>query len=207
MKTCVAVFLMLSICQLLPAQPDTTGKPVTKKSYWLDVGLGWGGQGTALDIGLSYEFIPRRMISVRYSGVMTNDRYYDYLFLIPLASYPAGEDADAYEITYGVLTKGKAGMMNFSAGLSYVKVQSGSGNAPPIGFDLIFTGSTVPGDYELTTSRTVGLALRAQFIPSLRWAGLGISPYLNINPEYAFGSITFQLALGRIRPRVIAPAR
>jgi hypothetical protein len=201
MKTSVTVVLIFGMFQFLCAQPDTTRKHLTKKTYWLDLGLGWGGQGSAIDIGLTYEMVPQRTISVRYSGVVTNHRYYDYLFVIPVANYPGGEDADAYEISYGILGKGKVGIMNLSAGLSLVKIKSGTGDGPPIGFN-VFGGSDRPVDYELTKSNTVGLALRAQFVPSLRWAGLGISPYININPKYTFASMTFQLALGRIKPKL-----
>lgn len=187
------------------AQTDTTRKLVTKRSYWCDLGSGWGGQGTAFNIGFSYEITPKRIMSIHYSGVITRHRYYDYFLFFPTTSYPSGEDAEAFEITYGFLKKGKAGIMNFSAGLSSVKIQSGTGKAPPIrqnGLVALFFGSNLPADYELRESTTIGLALRAQFIPSLRWAGLGISPYVNINPDYTFASISFQLLLGRIRPKV-----
>jgi hypothetical protein len=200
MKTCTATLLMFIACQFVSAQQDTI-KHVAKKSYWFDVGLGWGGQGSAFNLGLSYEIVPKRIISLHYSGVVTNHRCYDYVFFFPIADYPLGEDADAYEITYGVLKKGKAGIMNFSAGLSYVKIQSGGGDGPPIGFDFILTGSSRPVDYKLAKYNTVGLALRAQFIPSIRWGGFGISPYVNINRRYTFASISFQLALGRIKPK------
>jgi hypothetical protein len=183
------------------AQSDADIRLTSKKSYWLDLGVGWGGQGNTFDIGLSYEVKPRRIISFHYTSVVTDRRCYDYFFFIPVADYPLGEDADAYDISYGVLKKGKAGIMTFSAGLSYVKIESGTGNGPPIGFDYLFSGSSRPVDYELQKYSTVGLALRAQFIPSLRWGGLGISPYLNLNPKYTFGSLTIQLAPGRLRPK------
>jgi hypothetical protein len=201
MKTFIVIILILGTYQFACAQTDAGKKRLTKKSYWFDAGLGWGGQGSAQNFGFVYEIAPKRIISVHYSGVMTNHRYTDYLFFIPVASYPAGEDADSYEVTYGYLTKGKFGVMTLSAGLSVVNIQSGSGHGEPLGFDLLIAGSTRPADYKLEKSNTVGLALRAEFIPSLRWAGFGISPSVNINPQYTFASIAFQLALGRMRPK------
>jgi hypothetical protein len=201
MKTYIAIlFILISGCSAF-AQTDAVVKLVPKKSYWFDIGLGWGGQGSAFDIGLSLEVKPKRIISFHYSSVVTNQRCYDYFLFIPVADYPLGEDADSYEISYGVLRKGKAGIMTVTAGLSYLKIQSGTGDGPPIGFDYVFTGSSRPIDYRLAKHNTFGLSLRGQFIPSLRWGGFGISPYLNINPKYTFGSITFQLALGRMRPK------
>jgi hypothetical protein len=201
MKTHLAILLCLITYHSVLAQTETAVTLNSRKSYWFDIGLGWGGQGSAFDIGLSFEVRPKRIISLRYSSVVTNQRCYDYLLFVPIADYPLGEDADAYELSYGMLKKGKAGIMTFSAGLSYLKIQSGTGDGPPVGFDYILGGSSRPVDYKLAKYNTVGLALRAQFIPSLRWGGLGVSPYLNINPRYTFGSITFQLAIGRIRPK------
>jgi hypothetical protein len=201
MKTYIAIVLIFGTFQIVYAQPDSTRKQSPKKSYWLDIGLGWYGQGNAFDIGVSYEVAPKRIISFHYSTVVTSHRYYDYLLFIPVANYPSGEDADTYDISYGSVKKGKAGIVTFSAGASLIKIKSGTGDGPEIGFDWI-GGSTRPVDYKLEKNNTVGLALRAQFIPSIRWAGIGISPYININPKYTFGSLTFQLALGRVKPKV-----
>jgi hypothetical protein len=202
MKTHLVILLSFITYHSVLAQSETSVETLRpRKSYWFDIGLGWGGQGSAFDIGLSFELRPKRIISFHYSSVVTNQRCYDYLFFVPIADYPLGTDADAYDISYGMVKKGKAGIMTFSAGLSYVKIESGTGDGPQIGFDYVFTGSSRPVDYKLAKDNTLGLVLRGQLIPSLRWGGLGVSPYLNINPKYTFGSITVQLAIGRIRPK------
>lgn len=88
-------------------QNDSTAKRADSNSYWVDLGLGWGGQGHAFDIGFSYEVVPQRILSLRYTTVRATERFYDYLFYIPIASYPLGKDAGAVEITYGMLMKGE----------------------------------------------------------------------------------------------------
>jgi hypothetical protein len=200
MKNCIPLLLILA-SQILFAQSDSSKTARTRKSYWVDAGLGWGGQGSAFDIGFSFEITPKRILSLRYSSVFTSSRYYDYSFMIRTADYPAGNDGHAYEVSYGSLRKGRAGIITFSGGLSFVQIEHGSGSGPPIGFDVLLFGSDRPVDYKLEKKNTVGLALRAQFIPSLRWGGLGISPYVQLNPAYTFASLTIQLAMGRLRPR------
>jgi hypothetical protein len=201
MKNSVLLLLVFSTYQICYAQRDTTVNYSHKKSYWCDIGIGWGGQGNSFNVGLSLEITPQRILSIHSSSVLTKSRCHDYLFMIPIADYPLGNDAQSYEITYGLLKKGKAGIMTFSAGLCYVKIEKGTGSGALVGYDL-FGGSTRPVNYHLSTERTVGLALRAQILPSLRSVGLGISPYVIISPEYTFASLTFQLAVGRLKPKV-----
>ena len=186
---------------LLPAQDDSTRKHGYTHSYWVNVGWGWGGQGRALEIGFSYEVAPKQVLSLRYSGVRASERFYDYFFLIPVASYPSGEDAAAAEITYGLLVKGKAGIISLYAGLSLVKIESGTSDGRTGGYDIIILSSDLPDDYRLNESSTIGFVLGAQFTPSLRWGGIGISPCVNINPEYTFARVTIHLALGKMREK------
>ena len=49
----VSAILLLSVLELF-AQNDVVPIKI-KKSYWFDPGLGWGGQGTAFELGFSYE--------------------------------------------------------------------------------------------------------------------------------------------------------
>lgn len=100
-----------------------------------------------------------------------------------------------------MLIKGNEGIVSFSVGLSLVKVQSGTSERYSGGYDLIMLSSDVPDDYQFDESSTVGLVMRAQFMPSLRWGGIGISPYININPKYTFASVTIQVALGKMREK------
>jgi hypothetical protein len=203
MKCFIPVFILLFIInfQYVSAQQDSTVKLRYKKSYWVDIGQGWGGKGSAFNIGISYEIKSRRFISLRYANVITNNRCTDYFLFIPVQSNPLGNDGHSYELSYGTLKKGKAGVINFSAGISFVQIQTGKGSGPTTGFPIIIAGSTCPSDYTLKEKNTIGLTMRGQFIPCVRWGGVGISPYLNINPRYTFASLTFQLALGRLKPK------
>jgi hypothetical protein len=80
---------------------------------------------------------------------------------------PLGRSADALEISYGLVKKRKVGMLTLSAGLSYVKVQTGEGNGPSTQGVPILYHTSCPDNYILEDEGTIGLALRAQFIPSI----------------------------------------
>jgi hypothetical protein len=197
----IIAFTLCSYSKTFSQEDLPVAHEKTKKSYWLDFGFGWGGQGGAFDLGLSYEVTPNRLISLRYSTVFTNEHCDEVVVFFPIES-PLGKSAETIDLSYGILRKGKTSFLTLSAGLSYVNIETAGGSMP--------AGASVPGvylsncpaDYAAESKSTVGLALRAQFIPSWRWGGVGISPYLNVNPEYTFGSITISLALGRMRPRV-----
>jgi hypothetical protein len=171
-----------------------------KKSFWFDLGLGWGGQGGAANVGFSYEMIPGRIISIHYSPVWTNDHCDEVVLFFPIEN-PLGKRADALEISYGIVKKRKVSMLTLSAGLSYVKVETSEGSGPSTQGIPILYQTGCPDNYTVKDESTIGLALRAQFIPSIRWGGIGISPYLNINPKYTFASFTINAALGRMKPR------
>ena len=192
---------MLSSHSELVAQNDVTNAPIKlKKSFWFDMGLGWGGQGTAYDLGISYEVTPNRLISLHYTGVATNKHCDEIAIFIPIES-PMGKSAESVELSYGFLRKGKVSLYTFSAGLSYVNVETAGGSGPTASNVGLFYYTNCPANYSVETKGTVGLALRGQYIPAWLWGGLGISPYLNLNSKYTFSSVTVNLAFGRMRPR------
>jgi hypothetical protein len=78
---------------------------------------------------------------------------------------PLGKSADALEISYRLVKKRKVTML--SAGLSYVKVQTGEGSGPSTQGVPILYHTSCPDNYILEDEGTIGLALRAQFIPSI----------------------------------------
>ena len=205
MKT-FALIGMVTAIMLVPrsesfAQTNVATAPIKiKKSFWFDLGLGWGGQGTAYDLGFSYEVAPNRLMSLHYSGVATNKHCDEIAFFIPIES-PMGKSAESVELSYGILRKGKVSLFTISAGLSYVNVETAGGSGPTASSVPLFYYTNCPANYSVEHEGTVGLALRAQYIPSWLWGGLGISPYLNLNPKYTFGSVTVNLAFGRMRPR------
>lgn len=196
----ISAIMLLSLSDAF-AQNDVATAPIKiKKSFWFDLGLGWGGQGTAFDLGFSYEVTPNRLMSLHYSGVATNDHCEEAVFLFPIQN-PMGKSAETVDLSYGFLRKGKVSLFTMSAGLSYVNVETAGGSGPTGSGVFIIYYTTCPANYTAEHEGTVGLALRAQYIPSWRWGGLGISPYLNLNPKYTFGSVTVNLAFGRMRPR------
>jgi hypothetical protein len=195
-----ALLLLLITSHLCFGQSDSIKSKLYKQSYWLDIGGGWAGQGGAFDIGVAFQISAKKFISARFSMETTNNRCVDYVLFLPLDEHPLGYDADSYEFSYGGIRKGKTGIMTFSAGIAILKIHRGSGEGPPAP-SVILAGSTCPENYKMTTETSFGIVLRTQFMPSIRWAGFGVSPFLNINTKQTFGGITLQLGLGRIRPR------
>src|SRR4030095_4322564 len=106
-----ALIGMISAIMLLPfsevfAQNDVALAPVKiKKSYWFDLGLGWGGQGTAFDLGFSYEVSPKRLMSLHYSGVATNCHCDEVVLFLPIEN-PMGKSAETVDVSYGIMRKG-----------------------------------------------------------------------------------------------------
>jgi hypothetical protein len=197
----ISAIMLLSISELFAQDDVANAVPIKmKKSYWFDLGLGWGGQGNAFDLGFSYEVTPNRLMSFHYSGVATNDCCEEVAFFIPIEN-PIGKSAETVEVSYGILRKGKISLFTISAGLSYVNVETAGGSGPVASGVPVLYYTTCPANYSAENEGTMGLALRAQYIPSWRWGGLGVSPYLNLNPKYTFGSVTINLAFGRMRPR------
>jgi hypothetical protein len=204
MKTllCVLFTCVLSGSAFTQTMDNAQQKTRYKKSYWFDLGAGWGGQGGAFNMGISYEIVRGKFLSLRYSNVLTNHRCEEYLLFIPVGDHPIGHDADSYELFFGILKKKKYGLMNFSAGLSVVKVGTGTGDGTAQGTTVIYT-SNCPVNYTFNLENTIGISLRAQFLPSIKWVGFGVSPYINVTPKYTYASITFNLALGRLKPKTI----
>jgi hypothetical protein len=197
MKTLVMIIGLVFIVNGAFAQ--TTELPKYQKSFWGDIGGGWGGEGDGMSLGFSYEHKKNRFLSLRYSDVFTDCRCVDYIFGIPVSNQPLGRDAVSVEFNYGFLKKKPWGMANFSFGLAYAKITEGTGNQDPGPVGLF--DSDCPADYQVEDSNTVGLVLRGEIMPSLRWGGLGFAPSLHINPQYTYAMFTISMAFGRLRPR------
>jgi hypothetical protein len=206
----LCLFVVISYCltievafaQDAPEEPGLTTPPKYRKSWWGDLGFGWGGQGNAFNFSMSYEVARRRMITLRYAETVTK-RHCDEIAIIFPLSNPLGKSARSYEIAYGFLHKNNYRIMNFTFGISSLTIEEAGGTEPPPQSIPGLFYSNCPADYKTTEKTTVGLSVMGQFMPSLRWGGLGVAPYLNINPENVFASLTVNFAFGRIRPREI----
>jgi hypothetical protein len=197
MKTPVIIIILLFVMNGAFAQDTVAVK--YKKSYWFDIGGGWGGEGGGLSLGLSFEHKKNRFLTLRYSDMYTDCRCQEYVLFFPVSDLPLGRDVESVEFDYGLLKKKPWGMLNFSFGLAYMKITEGTGQEDPSPGFLV--GSTCPTDYKVEDNTTVGLVLRAEIMPSLRWGGLGFAPSLHISPQYTYAMFTISMSFGRLRPR------
>lgn len=197
MKTPVIIIALFFIVSGAIAQ-DTVAVNY-KKSFWLDIGAGWGGDGGGMSLGLSYEHKSNRFVSLRYSDMYSNCRCTEYVLFFPVSDNPLGHDASSFEFSYGFLNKRPWGMLNFSFGVAYMKISEGTGQEDPSAGFLV--GSTCPSDYELETYSTPGLVLRGEILPSLKWGGIGLAPSLHVGARYTYVMVTINVAFGRLRAR------
>jgi hypothetical protein len=183
-------------------QGDSTSRTPAKyrKSFWGDLGLGWGGAGNAFNISLSYEIVPRRFLSMRYLNTLSSKQCEEVVIFIP-APASLGTDTHAFEVAYGFLKKNRYSLSSISFGISYVTVQESGGTQPPPPAIPGLFYSNCPADYHTTEKNTAGASIMAQFIPCARWGGLGMSTYVNVNSKKVFAMFTINMAFGRMRPR------
>jgi hypothetical protein len=164
----------------------------------MEMGSGWGGQGSAFNIALSYEVAPNRLLSLRYTDAVTRKHCDEIVLFIPMEN-PIGRSSYSVEVDYGILSKNNFSVRTLSVGLSYLDLQEAGGTIDPAQNVPILYYSTCPADYNTVSKKTVGISLMAEFVPSLKWGGLGIMSYINLNTEHVFGSVTINMAFGRIR--------
>lgn len=197
MKAPVLIIALLFIISGAIAQDTVAVK--YKKSLWMDIGGGWGGEGGGISLGLSYEYKKNRFLSLRYSDMLTNCRCEEYFLGINVSDQPLGRDVESVGLNYGFLKKKPWGMVNFSFGLAYMKISEGMGYQDPAPGGLF--ASDCPTDYKLETHSTAGVILRGEIMPSLRWGGLGLAPSLHISGKYTYAMFSISMAFGRLRPK------
>jgi hypothetical protein len=199
----IVAFVLAGLPLFTQGQDLAAAEPPLKQknSFWFDLGVGWGGQGTALNLGASLQVKPKSFVTLRYADVSTNEYCNEIALFIPISN-PLGRTAESLEFSYGALKKGRHHIMTMSVGLAYVNIKDAGGDEDPVGGSGgIFYYSYCPADYHVESTKTMGLVLQGQFIPCARWGGIGINPYININPEYVFAALTINMAFGRLRQK------
>jgi hypothetical protein len=144
---------------------------LTDKYYWLDLGLGRStvDEGGGFHMGATYQF-GRNMLSLR--ATLNGELF--------------GKTIGDYGLLYGYALASSRILSSFGVGISLV---SGS----------ISKGLFSEEEAE-TIGPTIGLPLEAQLVwRPLKFMGIGLHGYANINPEESFTGATLCIHIGKLR--------
>ena len=150
-----------------------------QKSYWVEFGLGWGGQGMGGQISASFEIKTRLILSVGFDAVSSN-------VIFGTSNYT---DAESYSIKVGKVKKFNGGLISFSFGPSFVHVAEFTRT----GTFFIFFGTGETEEFNV-----IGFSGRASILFGIKFISLGLSPFFNLNGKYSYGGLTINLGLGKI---------
>lgn len=154
-----------------------------RKSYWIELGAGWSTRQSALSANLNLELTRRLILSLGLESIYSPDAIENALitvFTIGLISpqYKPGYDISAVNVKLGKAIKGKAGLVVFSGGVSYLK------------------GTHYSATSELGTHS--GAAFDIKLMAVKNFIGLSLNPFFNINSIESYGGLTINLALGQV---------
>jgi hypothetical protein len=185
----VTLNLLIVICLFFQreafSQENTL--PVYAKSYWIDLGPGWSARDFAFTASLNLELEKRLLLTLSYDQASYPTDVAEMasaftLGLIPVA-YKPGFDTHSLSLKIGKVIKGNMGLMTFSAGISSVKATEYS--------------STVA----LGSTSAVGASFDIKLIPVVKFIGVALNPFVNINNIHSYGGLTINLALGQLNYR------
>jgi hypothetical protein len=183
----VALNLLTMICLLFPIETfsQESKVPLYAKSYWVDFGPGWSARDFAFTASLNLELVKRFLLTVSYDEASSPTGIDEIvsvftLGLIPV-EYKPGFDTHSLSLKIGKVIKGNMGLMTFSVGISSVRATEYS--------------RTV----QLGRTSAVGTSFDVKLIPAVKFIGLAINPFININNIHSYGGLTINLALGKLR--------
>jgi len=162
-----------------------TSKLTYRKSYWIEIGPGVSSRDMAFNASLNLELEKRLVLSISSENVFSPEPVFVTFFTLGLVppTYKPGYDISAISLKLGKVVKGKAGLMTFAGGISFLN-------------GIEYSTTT-----ELGKRSGIGAALDLKFIPAWKFIGLSFNPFLNINGMQTFGGISFNLALGQVHYR------
>ena len=193
MKVLICVLLLLFIflaqyiyadnnLQFFSAKDEITDSSEVKKLNYFWVNFGGGGSfnhriAGVMSISLQFD---RNIVSLRYLG--TTEFVLAALFVSPL------EEISDISVLYGrVLAKGKLGFVSVGAGIGYVSgVKRG---------EYLYE-KDVTEYYERIDIHTIGVPIELQIFFTLRFIGVGIYGFANINRDDPFIGFAFCLQVG-----------
>ncbi len=150
-----------------------------RRATWLEIGVGWGGQGNAFQVNINKEVKRNLFLSAGFDFTAVQDIF----------NFEDKIESEAVSLNIGHLHRFENGYLNISLGLSYVKITDFKSTGA-----ILFFGT---GDSNI--SNTIGLSFRAGIFITTRRIGVGISPFLNINPEFPYGGLTLNISGGILK--------
>jgi hypothetical protein len=159
-----------------------------RKSYWVELGPGWSTRQSAFSANLNFELNKQLILSLGSESVYSPDELENALttiFTLGLVppTYKPGYDINAVNVKLGKAIKGKAGMVVFSGGVSFLK------------------GTQYSAKSELGTKSGVGAAFDIKLMAAKNFIGLSLNPFFNINNIDNYGGLTINLAIGQVHYR------
>jgi hypothetical protein len=155
-----------------------------KPSTWLDIGYGWSTRKLGFYGSLNAELKNHWLLTLSYDRAYSPVINNPFLLGVPIPMHEAGFDINSLSLKIGRITKGKSGLISWSAGISSLA----STEYPENG---LFT--------EAKSKKTIGFSIDAKIIASGRFAGIGIIPYANINSIKSYMGFTFCIAIGQLK--------
>jgi hypothetical protein len=171
--------------------------PGTKKSAWIEAGLGIGGDSYAYDLSGQVQLTDDKLISLKYDATI-----HDAWAFFEMPTDGADTKTIAFEL--GKIYRKKWAMITFSTGLSWVHVKKYHyvplpGSCSWAIIDCLIT----PYKTEVSSVDAIGIPFDLKFIFAGRFAGVVVNPFVNFNYAKTYCGITTNFAIGRIKCKKI----
>lgn len=155
-----------------------------RKSTWIDFGFGSSSRDRAFTLSLNFELKKQLLLTFSYDNAYYPTTVKEVarawsLGFIPF-EYKPGFDTQAVSLKIGKIMKWDWGLFTGSAGISSV------------------TATEYSRTNSIGNTSAIGLSLDIKLIPAVKFAGLALNPFLNINSVQTYGGITIGLALGQL---------
>lgn len=174
----LALLISLTISVKAHPSPDTPNRP---RYYWFTGGLGIGTQRSIVVIGALNAEVTHNMILTADAGFHTNDFPFKEGTRLAIASY---------NLMAGRMFTTSRLLFNVSAGIGYSR-----------GYIAYYSWSNLSAS-TLSSKKTKGsvnfpIAFQGYFTP-LRFLGIGLGGFINLNSIKTTGGVTLSYALGRV---------
>ncbi len=167
----IAFPLIFLILNFTPIIAEGDGPGHRINGIWADGGLGYCTYGTSMMVNVNLEVRNNKMLMIGYTH--NGDKHFNNI------------QADDYFILIGRIKKYRLARACVGAGLSY-------------GFDNVELQTTYP--YLPMKKPHIGIQIEGKmYFTPIKYAGIGLGIYTNINYNSTFGGIVVSVALGKIK--------
>ena len=171
------ILLLVLVFNYAQAQSNTD----YAKSFYIYGGGGPGGKSYAGMLEANIQVSTKGMLSIGTTGASDV-----VLILVPENSV----SVNSTYVGFGRIEKGDMGFFRWSAGISFSHVERTGNYLSLLGID------NNPSKKDV-----VGIHLEVQCLAAKGIAGIGITPFVDINSEFTYGGLTIGIALGKVHYR------